>query len=40
VLVFLLVLYVKNMRADLSAADRNRLRLLLGELAEVYRRGR
>ena len=38
--VFLLALYAKNVRADLSATDRNRLRSLLGELAKAYRRGR
>ena len=37
--VFLLALYGKGERADLSKAERNELRVLLGSLVETYRKG-
>ena len=36
--VFLLALYSKGERADLSKAERNELRSILGSLAETYRK--
>jgi hypothetical protein len=37
--VFLLALVSKGQRADLSQAERNELRTILGTLAEAYRAG-
>jgi hypothetical protein len=37
--VFLLALYGKGERADLSKAERNELRSLLGSIVETYRKG-
>ena len=37
--VFLLALYAKSERADLTRAERNELRSLLGSIAETYRKG-
>ena len=37
--VFLLALYAKGDRADLSKAERNELRLILGSIVETFRRG-
>jgi hypothetical protein len=36
--VFLLNVFAKNERTDLSQAERNQLQALLGELADAYRR--
>jgi len=36
--VFLLNVFAKNERTDLSQAERNQLKALLGELADAYRR--
>jgi hypothetical protein len=37
--VFLLALVDKGQRADISQADRNALREILGTLADEYRKG-
>lgn len=37
--VFLLALVSKGQRADISQADRNALRIVLGTLADAYREG-
>jgi hypothetical protein len=37
--LFLLTVFSKGERSDLSQADRNGLRVILGELAAVYRKG-
>lgn len=37
--VFLLALYTKGERADLSKSERNEWRSILGTLAETYRKG-
>ena len=37
--VFLLALVSKGQRADISQADRNSLRVILGTLADAYREG-
>ncbi len=37
--VFLLSVFGKNEKADLTASERNELRQVLGELVETYRRG-
>jgi hypothetical protein len=37
--VFLLALYAKNERADLSQAERNEVRSILSTLAATYRQG-
>src|SRR5579862_3181715 len=36
--VFLLNVFAKNEKADLSQAERNELKTVLGELADAYRR--
>ena len=38
--VFLLNVFAKNEKTDLSQAERNQLKAVLGELANVYRRRR
>jgi hypothetical protein len=38
--VFLLMLYGKSVRENISPAERNRLRVVLGNLADSYRKGR
>lgn len=37
--VFLLALYGKGERADLTKAERNELRSILGSIVETYRKG-
>ena len=37
--VFLLALYAKGERTDLTKAERNELRSILGSIAETYRKG-
>ncbi|WP_211850859.1 type II toxin-antitoxin system RelE/ParE family toxin [Plastoroseomonas hellenica] len=37
--LFLITVYTKNVRANLTQAERNEMREILGLIAEAYRRG-
>ncbi len=37
--MFLLNVFAKGERANLSQAERNELRVILGNIAQIYRRG-